>query len=166
MASKQLVLIRHGKAADGAVDAERPLADRGRRDAVAVGRWLAQQGIRPDRVVVSSALRAQQTWAAARAELDACPDPIVDGRVFDNDEEILVEIVREAPDEVATLVLIGHNPSFERFAHDLDDGTGDEAAHRALAAGYPTCGIAVFGVNAPWPDIRHASLLAFAAPRG
>ena len=53
----RLVLVRHAKAeAHRGDDKSRELAARGRADATAVGRWLVQQGIRPDRVVVSSSV--------------------------------------------------------------------------------------------------------------
>jgi phosphohistidine phosphatase len=166
MTTRKLVLVRHGKAADGDVDIDRPLTDRGRRDSAAVGRWLAEQGIRPDRVVVSPAVRAQQTWSSVAAELGSTADAVVEEQVYDNDVDRLRQVVDDTPDAVATLVLIGHNPSFERFAHDLDDGDGDEPLRSELAAGYPTCAVAVFDTNARWRDLRRATLVGFAAPRG
>jgi phosphohistidine phosphatase len=146
MATRQLVLVRHGKAADG--------------------RWLSEQGIRPDRVLVSPAVRAQQTWSAAAAEMGTAEGVVVDQHIYDNDADRLLEIVHDTPDEVATLLLVGHNPSFEQFAHDLDDGDGDESARRELAAGFSTCGVAVFGTDAAWRELRRATLVRFAAPRG
>jgi len=166
MATRQLVLVRHAKAAAGSGDIERPLTKRGHRDSAALGRWLVEQGIRPDRVSVSSGVRAQQTWSSAAAEMESIAEPVIDDRIYDNDVDELVEIARETPDEIGTLVLVGHNPSFEQFAHDLDDGDGDEAARRELSAGYPTCGVAVFGTEGSWRELRRARLISFAVPRG
>jgi phosphohistidine phosphatase len=142
------------------------LTDRGRRDSAALGRWLAEQGVRPDRVLVSPAVRAQQTWSSAAAEMGAGDGPVIDEHIYDNDADRLLQIVHDTPDEVATLLLVGHNPSVEQLAHDLDDGDGDESARSELAKGYSTCGVAVFGTNAPWRDLRRATLVGFAAPRG
>jgi phosphohistidine phosphatase len=108
--TRQLVLIRHAKAGEGAVDRDRPLADRGIAEAPAVGRWLADRGIVPDRVVVSPARRARQTWELAAAELDASAEPLLDGRVYNNTVEDLLDILRQTPAEVTTLAIIGHNP--------------------------------------------------------
>jgi phosphohistidine phosphatase len=166
MATRKLVLVRHGKAADGDVDVDRTLTDRGRSDSAAVGRWLTEQAIRPDRVVVSPAVRAQQTWSSMAAELGVTVDAVIDGHIYDNDVDRLLHLVHDTPDRVTTLVLIGHNPSFEQFAHDLDDGDGDERMRSELAAGYPTCAVAVFDADAPWRDLRRATLVGFAAPRG
>jgi phosphohistidine phosphatase len=168
MADRRLVLIRHAKAADGPVDIERPLAPRGVKDARAVGRWLAGAGITPDRVVVSPAQRARETWTGAAAGLSGAPDPEVDERIYDNTVETLLEIIRETPADVATLVLVGHNPSFAELAYQLDDGTGDREARQDLAAGFPTSAVAAFELPAGWAGVHHHGgiLRLYAAPRG
>ena len=167
MATRMLVLIRQAKAGKGPVDAERTLTPRGQRDAGAVGVWLAQLGVVPDRVVVSPAARARQTWAGAAAALPGTPDPVADDRIYDNAVDELLEIVRETPDDVSTLVLVGHNPSFGEFAHQLDDERGDADARQEVLAGFPTSAVAVFDV-ADWPDVapRGGTLRHCAVPRG
>ncbi len=67
---KTLLLFRHADAASRsqhATDHERPLTDRGRGDAQQMGRFLTATGQRPDHVITSTATRARQTWAQARA---------------------------------------------------------------------------------------------------
>jgi phosphohistidine phosphatase len=168
MGSRRLVVVRHAKAADGPVDAARPLADRGRADAPAIGRWLAGEGMVPDRVVVSPAQRALQTWELAAGEIVDAPSPMVDARVYDNAIESLLDIIRETPEDVGVLALVGHNPSLEELAHSLDDGRGESAARDQLAQKYPTSAVAVLDVSAPWAEVRAGAgtLVAFAAPRG
>jgi phosphohistidine phosphatase len=163
--TRQLVLVRHAKAGEGAVDRDRPLADRGVAEAPAVGRWLAQQGIVPDRVVVSPARRARQTWELAAGELGPAAEPVLDDRVYGNTPEDLLEIVRETPAEVRTLAIVGHNPGIQDLAMALDDGRGDDAGRRELTAKYRTSGVAVFDVGDPWAEVRSATLTGFAAPR-
>ena len=165
--SHRLVLIRHAKSAEGPVDVERGLNPRGLRDRGAVGRWLQDIGVTPDRVVVSPAQRARLTWEGAAAHL-AAPDPVVDERIYDNDDELLLELIRETPDDVATLVLIGHNPSFGSLAYDLDDGTGDHEARQDLLTGFPTSATAIFDFDGGWADVRRRGgrLVAYAVPRG
>jgi phosphohistidine phosphatase len=166
--TRQLVLIRHAKAADGDVDIERPLTGRGRRDAGAVGRWLARSGIAIDRVLVSPAQRARETWAAAAAELPGAASAEIEDRIYDNDVDTLLAVLRDVPDSVEGLALVGHNPSVERLANDLDDGEGDPDSREQLADGYSTSGIAVFQIPGGWADLREhaATLTSFAAPRG
>src|ERR1700710_274986 len=66
---RRLILLRHAKSdrPAGVADRERPLNDRGRRAAAAVGAHLAREGFRPDLDLVSAAARTRETWAAVRA---------------------------------------------------------------------------------------------------
>lgn len=164
---RRLVLIRHAKSADGPADVSRELHARGMRDRDAVGRWLAKVGVEPDRVVVSPAQRARQTWEGAAAHV-AAPAPVIDERIYDNDDDLLLELIRETPGGVQSLVLVGHNPSFGSLAHALDDGTGDDEARQDLLTGFPTSATAVFEFDGEWIDVRRHGmrLLAYAAPRG
>ncbi|HWC33936.1 MAG TPA: histidine phosphatase family protein [Mycobacteriales bacterium] len=168
MTDRTLVLIRHAKAvAAAASDEVRPLADRGRRDALAAGRWLTELSVTPDLVVVSPATRARETWECI-AEVVTSVDRRVDDRIYDNTVDDLLDVVADVPDEVASLALVGHNPSMHGLAITLDDGDGDRAAQAAIRDGYPTCGIAVFDVRGTWSQLRAgaATLRAFEAPRG
>jgi len=136
------VLVRHAQAADAPVDADRPLTGRGSRRAAAIGAWLRDNGLLPDRALVSPARRAVQTWETAGGV-----PPVVDPRVYDNTVEALLAAVQDTPDEVGTLVLVGHNPSIAELAAVLDDGTGPATARRRLEDGFPTGCVAVLGVD-------------------
>jgi phosphohistidine phosphatase len=165
---RRLVLIRHSKAVQGGyIDHERPLAPRGFDDAGAVGQWLESAGIVPDRVVVSTALRAGQTWESAGKVLDSSPEVLADHRVYVNTVGGLLAIIHETPADVRTLVLVGHNPSFAELAFELDDGKGDSASREALERSFPTSGVAVFDVGKKWANLElgAATVTSFAAPR-
>ncbi len=166
--TKRIVLIRHAKTEQGPVDIERALTDRGRRDATAIGELLRQGGITPDRVVVSPALRARQTWNSAQAELADIAELNVDDRIYDNDVDGLFDVIRDTPAEVETLALVGHNPSFEQLALALDDGNGDRDAAEGMHSGYPTSAVAVYEISAAWADVvpHEGTLRTFAVPRG
>jgi phosphohistidine phosphatase len=163
--TRRLVLIRHAKAGEGEVDRDRPLAHRGIREAPEIGRWLADQELAPDRVVVSPARRARQTWERAATGLAGAPEPVQDERVYDNSRAALLAVVRDTPDGVRTLAIVGHNPGMQDFAISFDDGTGDEAARRDVTGKYPTGGLAVFTVEDPWSRAETGTLTAFATPR-
>lgn len=159
-------MIRHAQAAAAPVDRERPLTDHGVRAARAIGTWLRESGFAPDRVLVSSALRARQTWAAAAGALGDEGEPTVEQRIYDNTVEWLLEVIAEAPDDVDTLVVVGHNPSVGELAAALDDSEGDEPARRQLRAGFPTGAVAVFRVDGSFADLGPggATLENFAVP--
>ena len=163
--TRQLILIRHAKAGDAAVDRDRPLAGRGAAEAPAIGRWLTHLRLTPDRVVLSPALRARQTWELAAAELGPTAEPVPDDRVYRNTVGDLLAIIRETPAEVSILAVVGHNPSIQDLAVTLDDGRGDDSGRRDLTAKYPTSGVAVFAVDDAWAEARSATLTSFATPR-
>jgi phosphohistidine phosphatase len=165
---RTLVLVRHSKAGEGASDRDRALTGRGISDAAAVGGWLAESGVRPDRVIVSVATRAAQTWDLADAVLMSDAPVVVDERVYVNTVDTLLHLVRETPDRIGTLVLVGHNPSIAGLAVALDDGHGRRSVAAEVAHAYPTSGVACFDVDVDWDQLGEASatLTAFAVPRG
>jgi phosphohistidine phosphatase len=162
----RLVLVRHARAADGPVDADRPLTGRGSRHAAAIGTWLEQAGFVPDRVLVSPARRAGETWERAGERLVQGVRPIVDTRIYDNTIEALLAAIRETPDDVQTLAVVGHNPSIGGLAAALDDGQGNPAARGDVDAGVPAGGVAVFELATPFAGIGAgaATLEDFAVP--
>ncbi|MGH3212184.1 MAG: SixA phosphatase family protein, partial [Trebonia sp.] len=146
-------------------DHERPLAKRGRRDAPAVGRWLAASGYAPDAVVCSTALRARQTWellSAGLTEVAPGTSPVVryEPRVYEASVLGLLMLVREFDAEWRTAVIIGHNPGATELAAGLV-GPGDAAPQA-----FPTAAAAVLGLPGPWADATpgEARLLAFTVP--
>jgi phosphohistidine phosphatase len=150
---RRLVLVRHAKAASAPVDADRPLTERGARHAAAIGSWLEQAEAVPDRVLVSPARRAVQTWERASTTLATGPQPVVDPRIYDNTVESLLSAIQETADDVRTLAVVGHNPSIGELAADLDDGQGDPQARDDLEDGFPTGAVAVFTVATPFAAI-------------
>jgi phosphohistidine phosphatase len=122
----------------------------------------------PDRVVVSPAQRARQTWELAAAEIVDAPSPIVDARVYDNTVEALLAVIRETPVAVGVLTLVGHNPSVQELAGYLDAGRGESIPRDQMMTKYPTSGVAVIDLTGPWAQAQAdaGTLVAFAAPRG
>lgn len=128
-----LVLMRHGKS-DWSVDAtdhERPLTDRGRRQAAEAGQWLEQHGGALERAVVSSAERARHAWSLAAGELSAPPPVHIEERAYTFDGLKLLALVRALGEE-RRVVLVGHNPACEELL-DLLTGERPEMKTSALA---------------------------------
>ena len=168
MDGRRLVLIRHAKAETlASSDSARTLAARGRRDAAAVGKWLAGYGVQPDLVVISPAQRTRQTWELAQHSLTGSPPVLIEPRIYENTIDDVLDVIREAAPEVSTLVIVGHNPSMEGTAALLDDGSGS-APRQELQNGFPTSGVAVFSVAGDWENVgpATATLESFAVPRG
>jgi phosphohistidine phosphatase len=145
VAPRRLVLVRHGQAGNAPLDRDRPLTGHGEEQAAAIGAWLADHSLVPDRVLVSPARRAVQTWGATAAGRPAATaEPIVDARIYDNTLDAVLAAIQETPHEVRVLAVVGHNPSIGALAHELDDGRGPAAPRASLEGGFPAGGVAVF----------------------
>jgi phosphohistidine phosphatase len=107
-------LLRHGDAAEGSPDAERPLTERGEEESRVAGAALAALGVRLDACVTSPKVRALDTARIACDQLDGV-DPVVDERLaggpFDPHE-----VAGEHGEEV---LLVGHDPDFSAAVHRM-----------------------------------------------
>jgi phosphohistidine phosphatase len=169
--TRRLILLRHAKSAwpEDVPDHERPLAPRGRRDAPAAGRWLRKAGFVPDLVLCSTARRARETWQLAEDKLGSHPRTAFDERVYGASSTQLLDLARQTPDDVGTLLIVGHDPAMQRLTLELAGPEPSGAAAEALARvriNYPTAAIAVLGFTAGWPALGpgRAALAAFATP--
>jgi phosphohistidine phosphatase len=115
-----LWLLRHAEAADGFPDDERPLTERGIRQAQAAGRALARLGVSIDACLSSPKLRAVQTAQLACEPLGVSVtiEPALSGEPFD---------VHALTAGLGDVMLVGHDPSFSMTLHDL---TGAQARLR------------------------------------
>lgn len=164
-----IVVVRHAKAEQhGPTDFERELAERGRRDAAAVGARLAEHGVTPDHALVSAATRTRQTWAEIAGAAGWALEPELDRGLYAAGPDTALDILRAAPDEARTVVVVGHNPTVASLAHLLDDGHGDPRATAEMASGYPTCAVTVLEYAGAWADLDEggASVRAFFVGRG
>jgi phosphohistidine phosphatase len=162
--SRRLVVVRHSKAEQsGDTDHARRLLDRGRDDAGSVGRWLAGQGVVPDHVLVSAAPRARETWEAIAAGAGWDVEPVFDEGLYTAGTDTALDLLRQAPPDAATVVVVGHNPTMGHLAQLLDDGGGDPDASSEMASGFPTSAVAVFEYDGAWADLEvtSARLVAF-----
>jgi phosphohistidine phosphatase len=167
---RRLVVLRHAKAARpyGVPDPERPLAPRGRRDAPAAGRALAAADCLPDLALCSTAVRARRTWELASAQWGTPPPVRHDGRLYAAGAPALLRVVRETPPEVATLLLLGHNPGLQDLVLDLAGDGLDDTLDR-VGAKFPTAAIAVLTWYGPtWAALAPgtALLTSVTVPRG
>ena len=167
-----LVIVRHAKSDQKqpvtVADHDRPLSRRGRRDAPALGRWLAAAVGTPDLVLCSSALRAQQTWQLAAAQLVEAPVPRVRPELYLASPGKVLALVREVSADVRTLVIVGHEPVQSTLVQALAGPGSSVQALTALAAGFSTSAVAVLEADGPWDALQpHGARLSdFAVPRG
>jgi phosphohistidine phosphatase len=130
---KRIYLLRHAKSSwDDAElpDHDRPLAPRGRKAAKAMAAHLEQEGIRPALVLCSSATRARETLERVAAALGDELRVEIEPRLYGATEDALLVRLRELPDELPSVMLIGHNPGLQDLALLLS-ASGGERAHVA-----------------------------------
>jgi phosphohistidine phosphatase len=149
MTERTLVLLRHTKAEHtfGVSDADRGLTDRGKADARAAGRWLADQGLLPDLVLCSPSRRTKETWQGVRRDLGRDAAVVYDERLYEGGTTRIIEAIKETKPEVQTLLVVAHNPTISAVSSILNGGdrgdgdlrTGGLAVHR-VAGAWADCG--------------------------
>ena len=138
---RTLILLRHGKSGypAGVPDHDRPLADRGRREAALAGEWMEQDGLDVDAVICSTAERTRQTLE--RTGIDAPTEFTED--IYENSPEHILEAIRSyAQEDATTLLVVGHFPGLPGTALLLDDAADIDR--------FPTSAYAVLSVGVPW----------------
>jgi len=167
-----LHLLRHAKSSwdvPGQRDHDRALNGRGRKAAKAMGRYLAREGPRPDRVLCSTAVRTRETWDRVRRGLERdgeAPKVALDDALYLASAGQMLACVRACAGEPCLLV-IAHNPGTHDLALGLA-GSGDEDAWHRLRAKFPTAGLATFRFDVDrWSEVAPSGgeLVRFVVPR-
>ena len=145
---KTLFLVRHAKSSrdDPTLrDRERPLDDRGMRDATRMGRRLAERKVKPDRILSSPALRALTTAQLIAGEIGASRQDIdVVEQLYASTPGELLAVIRALDNRVERVMLFGHNPEFTDLARRLSPEIRD----------MPTCAVAEFRFETQaWADV-------------
>jgi phosphohistidine phosphatase len=156
--SRTLLLWRHAKSAwddPAPADFDRPLAQRGTAAAPRMAAWINARW-QPDLTVSSPARRAVQTVQYLKA-LSAVP-VMLEPRLFETSWPQLLEVVRETPPSVGTLLLVGHNPGLEGLTTALAG---------PLPRKFATAACAALAFDSAWDSLRpgEASLVAFQRPK-
>lgn len=168
-----LTLVRHSKAEhfEGRPDHDRKLSPRGRKDAHAIGAWLsgaARQG-EFDLALCSTSQRTRETLDGIRGGGGSVRQTQFDERIYNAAATSLLEMLREVPGTVTSVLVVGHAPGVPVLATALahnDSGSTDVMDRLSLA--FPTSGLAVLGFDGTWADLapETAYLHDFVVPRG
>ncbi|MDX1941433.1 MAG: histidine phosphatase family protein [Saprospiraceae bacterium] len=133
---KTVYFVRHAKSSwdnPGLTDRERPLNQRGKRDAPFMAKLLKGQDVHPDKLVSSPANRAFTTasYFAEAFGLESA-DILVIQRIYEAYSDDLLDIIRHLSDEWNTILIFGHNPTFTEVVNRFSNN---------YIANIPTCGI-------------------------
>ena len=114
MADKELILVRHAKSSwgnSGLADHDRPLNKRGERNAPGMGKRLDAQGVRPDAMFTSTAMRAATTADIIASAIGFSMDNIKRDRdLYHADVADWLAWMAKLDDAWATVIAFGHNP--------------------------------------------------------
>jgi len=120
---KTLILIRHATAEDQSFrikDFDRNLNSKGLSESHAMGKWLVQEGMKPDVFVSSPASRAFKTAEIIAGQFKVSIDEIQKQEgIYDGGPRAYLQAVNNASEQCSTLILFGHNPDITYFAEYL-----------------------------------------------
>ena len=144
---KTLILCRHAKSdwPEGVPDAQRPLKDRGVRDAHRQGELLQQRGVKVDLILSSHANRALSTAQIIAEEMG------YNGRIHQKPSIYheglggLLSLAQELPDSTDSVMFFGHNPTMEQAVRFL--------LQSEQPIPMPTCAMACFEISSSWEDM-------------
>ena len=138
-----LHLLRHAKAksAPELRDIDRPLAERGHRDADTMGQRLAEWAVNPALILCSSAQRARETLAGILPHLSGSRTIEIEEGLYNFDQSIVFKRVSDCVSDDTTILVIGHNPALEQLTGYLA-ADGAPSAMRQLNTKFPTCAVA------------------------
>lgn len=162
---KRLYLLRHGKSSwdePGLADHDRPLAKRGRRASKAIAEYLRDQRICPQLVLCSSSTRTRQTLE--RIGLANGSTVRIDDALYAASARELLGMLKGLPDDVDSVMLIGHNPGIQDLALELArSGTQISSMTRK----FPTAALATLEFDRRWAQLSGESceLVSFVKPK-
>jgi phosphohistidine phosphatase len=167
----QLILLRHAKASPetaGGSDHDRPLTESGREAAFRIGQAMRNAGLAPDVVLVSSALRTQQTLEALEDAGVWEERPNIDtllGLYMAGASQI-TDVLRGLNETVRSALIIGHNPGLQDLANSLAGPASLQTELARLKKGYPTAAMASFTITSLWQRLtpHSAALQSFVQP--
>ncbi len=164
-AEKQLYALRHAKASwdePALEDRERPLSARGRKALNLIAAYMHEHGIQPAQVLCSPARRTRETFAG----LELPVEPLVEPELYGASAADLLDRLRRVPDDVPSVMIVGHNPAVQALVLKLTDGSahGDRAE---IERKFPTGALVTLSFDGGWDGLGagRARLVAYARPK-
>lgn len=146
---KNLYIMRHAKSSwddPGLSDADRPLNDRGKRDAPRMARRLKEKEITIDLMLSSPAKRALSTCKKVSEVFDYPEENIkISKSLYHASEDGMLEVVQGLHENLDSVMIFGHNPGLTDFVNSLT---------KQVIPNVPTSGVAACTFNVDsWKDI-------------
>lgn len=147
---KTLYIVRHAKSSwanPTQEDFDRPLNERGKRDAPRMGKRLHEKNILPDLMITSAAKRARSTAKRVAKALKFPKQGIKkEPKLYHAGDELILKTVQNLKDKHNIVMIFGHNPGLTDFVNSFQDDEFD-------IDNIPTCGVVAFQLSIDsWKD--------------
>jgi phosphohistidine phosphatase len=146
---KELIITRHAKSDWGTEflrDIDRPLGERGYRDAYTMCEWYQLHKPLPELIVTSPATRALNTALIFQRCLGLKLEQVkIDEGIYEAPAEKILLTLQQLPESASRIMVFGHNPGFTNLCNQLSDVFFDNV---------PTCGMVSYKHNGKWKDIQ------------
>lgn len=147
---RQLYLVRHAQAEGGLPDQKdfvRALTAKGRHDATALGAYLEQKNLTPEKILISPAKRTQETFALLAAGLEHKKDVELHKEIYNAGLETLQALISSTDHAIKSLMLVGHNPGMHTLAMYY-------AASSAKLVSFPPATLCVLDFDRGWSEMK------------
>ena len=150
---KELLIIRHAKSSWNnafSSDFERPLNDRGHRDAPKMAEKIKARTVTVEAFLSSTANRALTTATYfVEAYGKTKKDILLFPQLYHAPEAVFYEVIKTIPTDITTAAIFSHNPGITEFVNGLTETMVDNM---------PTCGIFAIQIESNnWEDFSTAT---------
>ena len=157
---KKLILVRHAKSSweFNITDYERPLNERGLKDAELVSKHLITDNLSPDLVLSSDANRAKTTASIFIKNLNIDKNKMqLVHNLYDFTGSNLLQVIQNCDNSVGNLMIFGHNHALTGFVNSYGD---------TFIENVPTCGVVILEFNIDnWEDLTKGKTLKTLFPK-
>ena len=167
MATRRLYVLRHAKSSwddPGLDDHERPLAPRGQRALKVLRAHLQSSGIKPALVLCSSSRRTRETLQGVQPG----GEQLIEPELYGADAGGVIDRLCRVPDDVPSVMVIGHNPALQVLVLRLATRPAEPAEVAEVQSKFPTGALATLEFDCGWSELApgRARLTAFVRPKG
>lgn len=157
---KKLILIRHAKSSwkHNVIDHERPLNERGQKDAELISNHLKGKSLIFDLILSSDAMRAKTTASIIISNLNIDKNRIkLNHDLYDFSGYNLIRVIKETNESINSLMIFGHNHAITAFVNTY----GNQYIENV-----PTCGVVILEFDIDnWHDLNKGETIYTLFPR-
>ncbi len=163
-----LYIMRHAKSdwsGPGIADFDRPINQRGRKNAKRIGQWMLENDHVPEKIISSSALRARETTELVIEQIKGAATAVMyDKELYLASLDTLIEFVQLYKNDCNSLMLVAHNPGLEQLLNFLLRKSRDRSFKNF---GMTTANLAVFeySKNSFDPETDKGALIEVVRPK-